>query len=170
MEGETDLVTELMDAAWQRILQVMRDTQSRLQLKETLCVGQKYASDHPVITLSILLTTTMCCVPIMCFVAFAVGSALLTFATFLCIEGFLLTCGCLVLSGSLFVLGFLSIGICTFLGVSWFVIGMSQRLLEISVTKLTEKFKSYRAEARVLDDIGAVNGECIKDSVSEKND
>ena len=87
MEGETDLVTELMDASWQRILQVMRDTQSRLQLKETLCVGQKYASDHPVITLSILLTTTMCCVPIMCFVAFAVGSALLTFATFLCIEG-----------------------------------------------------------------------------------
>ena len=47
---------------------------------------------------------------------------------------------------------------------------MSQRLLELSVTKLTEKFKSYRAEARVLDDIGAVNGECIKDSVSEKND
>ena len=95
MEGETDLVTELMDASWQRIVQVMRDTQSRLQLKETLCVGQKYASDHPVFTLSILLTTTMCCVPIMCFVAFAVGSALLTFATFLCIEGKHCMCACL---------------------------------------------------------------------------
>ena len=87
MEGETDLVTELMDASWQRIVQLMRDTQSRLQLKETLCVGHKYASDHPIITLSILLTTTMCTVPIVCFIAFAVGSAFLTFATFLCIEG-----------------------------------------------------------------------------------
>lgn len=168
--GRADAAFDLLERSWERFVALLQRVSRLLKLKEKWEDVKAYASEHPIMTLFMLLLAAMCSVPILCFLAFVFGSLFFTFMGFLFVEGFLLTLASVLLGGVLFIVGFLSLGVSSFLAIAWYAVSTSQRLL----TKVTGPGAEpgtapsrYRLPFNLFRFENA-NGECVKDDGTEK--
>lgn len=105
-----------------------------------------YVSDHPLLTTCVLVMIAMCSVPVMCFVAFAIGSIFITFMGFMFLEGILLTFGTAVLGIVLCIVGFFSCITCACIVAAWFSFSGSKRLAGYFKEKYEAKYGQKRGD------------------------
>jgi len=83
----TDHAFDIAEDMFDKACTAFTYTSNYLQLESKVAAGKHFAYDHPFITLFFALAVAMCSIPVLCFLAFAVGSVCFMFTGFLFIEG-----------------------------------------------------------------------------------
>ncbi|XP_060068658.1 uncharacterized protein LOC132548780 [Ylistrum balloti] len=96
-----------------------------LNLQGKMATIQQCISDHPIITLFLVVTMVMCSVPLFCFLVFVFAATTFGFTGFVIFEGVVLMLSSLVLVGSLILVGFLSVGLSSFIVIGYYSIRFS---------------------------------------------
>lgn len=105
---------------------------------------QRFAREHPIVTIFLMVTIAMCAVPVVLFGIFVVGSIMFSFLGFLFVEGTVLAVGTIILGGVLFFAALLAIGVSAFVVVGYYsvmVVGAD------IVNSLQERFSGLKIPA-----------------------
>ncbi|KAL5017974.1 hypothetical protein ScPMuIL_003696 [Solemya velum] len=117
-DAEIPLVCTLLQSAF-----------DHYNIKDKMDQVKAFGCEHPFVTLFLLVTIAMCSVPVFCFIAFVLGSAVLAFAGFVFFEGAVLTLASVLLGGVLTVVGVLAAGFSCFFLVAFYAYRLCQRAI-----------------------------------------
>ena len=75
------------EATYERLVNLLNRIDQRLALSQKWEDVKLFAATYPLVAIMVVVTGAMCSIPVACFVAFAMGSVLLTVMGFMIVEG-----------------------------------------------------------------------------------
>ncbi|VDI52820.1 Hypothetical predicted protein [Mytilus galloprovincialis] len=137
MGGESTLEKE--DGWIMTQLKVIND---KLDVEENYGRAKEFATEHPVYTLFIALTIATCCIPVICFLTFLLGTIIFGVISFVFFEGTVLVISTVVLGGVLCVTTVLACSLSGFAVVSYYGLQYSYNLLKKTFPSVFETEES----------------------------
>ncbi|XP_021350561.1 uncharacterized protein LOC110448575 [Mizuhopecten yessoensis] len=127
-----------------------------LGLQKKMAAVQQYVSDHPIISLFLMVTIVMCSVPFFCFFAFVFAASIFGFTGFVIFEGVVLLFASLVLFWAVVLMGLLSIGLSTSVVLGYFTFRFSWSM----VNNVSTSIPLPECLASRLPDWATIHKEC----------
>ena len=77
----------LLDETWQRLVALAQQADKTFKIRQRYQAVRQLAVEYPLATVCIVVFLAACSVPLLCFIAFAAVSTIITFCGFLFVEG-----------------------------------------------------------------------------------